>query len=242
MQANINRPYTFDRVVRMVLGTIFFVGTLYIINSLKNVLGPFVIALFIAYLMDPLVGFIQNKLRVRYRGLAVLIAMTFVLSTITILMLYLIPAFIQEMNKMVMLIRQYLQTVSAGGILPTGIDATIRELIHETELISLLSIDNIAAAAKKVLPGFWNLFSGSIQVVVGLVGILVILLYTIFILLDFQKLGDFLFGLVPGKYHDLVVGVVDDLASAMNLYFRSQGLIALIVGVLLAVLVYPWPL
>lgn len=235
MQTDSHRPYTFDRVVRMVLGALLFVGVLYAINHLKHVLGPFVIALFIAYLLDPFVGFIQNKLRVKYRGVSVIIAITIVVSIITVVLVYLVPTFIKEMNKMVMLIRQYLQSVGSLGILPGGMDTSIREMLREADLISHLSIDNIADTLKKVMPGFWNLFSGSVQILAGFIGLLVIILYTIFILLDFKKMGDFWFGLVPEKYKDVVELVVDDLAGAMDLYFRSQGLIALIVGVLLAI-------
>ena len=235
MASNVSRPYTFDRVVRMILGLLFFAGLLYVINLLKNVLAPFVIALFIAYLMDPLVNFIQNRLRVKFRAAAVLISVSLVLSLITVVLIYLVPAFVQEMNKMVILIKQYVQTVDAGQILPEEVEAAIKEVINETELISLLSFDNIALTIKKVLPGFWNLFSGSLQVLVGLIGMLVILLYTVFILMDFQKLRDFLIELVPGKYHTIVTHVVSDLAGAMDLYFRSQGLIALIVGILLSI-------
>nr|WP_321450616.1 AI-2E family transporter [uncultured Carboxylicivirga sp.] len=235
MSSDLNRPYTFDRVVRMVLGVVLLGALIYVINLLKNVLGPFVVAMFIAYLLDPLVNFIQFKLRVKYRAAAVIIAVTTVLSVITVVLVFLIPAFVQEMNKMVILIRQYVQGVDTGQILPETVESTIKDLIHETELITLLSVENIAIAIKRVLPGFWNLFSGSLQVLVGLVGVLVILLYTIFILMDFQKLRDFLIDLVPGRYHTLVTGITNDLAGAMDLYFRSQGLIALIVGVLLAV-------
>ncbi len=235
MSSDLNRPYTFDRVVRMVLGVVLLGALIYVINLLKNVLGPFVVAMFIAYLLDPLVNFIQFKLRVKYRAAAVIIAVTTVLSVITVVLVFLIPAFVQEMNKMVILIRQYVQSVDTGQILPETVESAIKDLIHETELITLLSVENIAIAIKRVLPGFWNLFSGSLQVLVGLIGALVILLYTIFILMDFQKLRDFLIDLVPGRYHTLVTGITNDLAGAMDLYFRSQGLIALIVGVLLAI-------
>ncbi len=235
MQPNTHRPYTFDRVVRMVMGAIVFIGILYAINYLRHVLGPFVIAMFIAYLLDPFVGFIQNKVRVKNRGVSVILAITIVVSIITIILVYLVPTFIQEMNKMVVLIRQYIQSVSSQGVLPAEIESSLKELLREVDLISYLSIDNITEAIKKILPGFWNLFSGSLQILAGFIGLLVILLYTIFILLDFQKLGEFWLDLVPERYKDIVTLVVDDLAGAMDLYFRSQGLIALIVGVLLAI-------
>ncbi|MBK3519051.1 AI-2E family transporter [Carboxylicivirga marina] len=235
MQNSPPRPYTFDRVVRMVMTALVFGAILYIVNLLKHVLGPFIIAVFIAYLLDPLVNFVQNKMRVRHRGLAVIITVIVVGSGLTMILLFLVPTFIQEMNRMVQLIRIYMQTVDVRGVLPFEMERGLKEIIRESELITHLNIDNIYEAFKKLLPGFWNLFSGSMRVVAGLVGVLVIVLYTIFILMDFQKMGKLWLGIIPSQYREVSSEVLDDLGHSMDLYFRSQGLIALIVGVLLAI-------
>jgi len=235
MQLNNPRPYTFDRVVRMILSTLIFVGFLYIINHLKHVLGPFVIAIFLAYLLNPIVTFIQNKIRIRHRGLAVMTTVVFVSALVFFILWFLIPAFIQEMNKMVQLIGLYIQSVNYRDILPGDTEQVIRDFIQESDLISYLNIENISKAAKKVLPGFWNLFSGSLNLLIGFIGLLVIFLYTIFILLDFEKLSQSWPSMMPERYRSITVDIVEDLKIAMNTYFRSQGLIALIVGILLAI-------
>ncbi|WP_430809380.1 MULTISPECIES: AI-2E family transporter [unclassified Carboxylicivirga] len=229
------RPYTFDRVVRMVLTTLVFGFILYVVNALKNVLGPFIIAIFIAYLLDPLVGFVQHRLRVKHRGASVLITVTVVGFIMSLIMFYLVPTFIQEMNKMVHLIHAYMQSVDVRGILPFDMDKSIRELIRDSDLVSYLSLENISQFLKKVLPGFWNLFTGSMHVIAAIVGLLVVVLYTIFILMDFRKLRRLGLGLIPVHYREVSGEIIDDLGHSMNLYFRSQGLIALIVGVLLAI-------
>lgn len=230
-----HQPYTFDRVVRMILTAVIFGAILYVVNMLRDVLGPFIIAVFIAYLLDPLVGFFQNTCRIRHRGLAVIITVFVVTLVLSLATVFLVPTFIQEMNKMVHLIREYLQSVEVRDTLPFELDKSIKELIRETELITYLNFDNITQMLKKVLPGFWNLFSGSMRVVASLVGVLVVLIYTIFILMDFQKMGRLWLGIIPVQYREVSSEVLEDLGSSMNLYFRSQGLVALIVGVLLAI-------
>ncbi len=229
------RPYTFDRVVRMVLTALIFGAVLYVVNLLKHVLGPFILAVFIAYLLDPLVSFVQVKMRVKHRGLAVLLTVFFVCLVLSIMMVYLVPAFIQEMNRMVHLIRIYMQSVDVRSALPFEMEKSLRELIRESELISYLSVDNVYQALKKLLPGFWNLFTGSMRVIAGIVGVLIVVLYTIFILLDFQKLGKLWLSILPARYRSVSAEVMEDLGHSMDLYFRSQGLVALIVGVLLAI-------
>ncbi|WP_430815010.1 AI-2E family transporter [Carboxylicivirga sp. RSCT41] len=229
------RPYTFDRVVRMVVTALVFGAVLYVINLLKHVLGPFIIAVFIAYLLDPLVNFVQNKMRIRHRGLSVLLTVSVVGAALTAIMLFLVPAFIQEMNKMVQLIRIYVQSVDVRDVLPFDWEHSLRDIIRDTDLVSYLNIDNIYGTIKKVLPGFWNLFSGSMRVIAGIIGMLIVVLYTIFILMDFQRMGQLWLGIIPSQYRKVASEIVDDLGHSMDLYFRSQGLIALIVGVLLAI-------
>ena len=72
------RPYTFDRVVRIVLTAIGIIGTLYLINRLKDALLPFLVAWLLAYLIQPLVQFIQFKMKVRNRMLALLCTLLFI--------------------------------------------------------------------------------------------------------------------------------------------------------------------
>ncbi|TRX66032.1 AI-2E family transporter [Carboxylicivirga sp. M1479] len=230
-----SRPYTFDRVVRMILSAVVFGAILYLVHTLRNVLGPFIIAVFIAYLLDPVVSFVQHKLYVKHRGASVLITVLFVGFIITLILVYLVPTFIQEMNRMVQLIRAYMNSVDVRGALPFELEKSIKEVIRETELDSYLNLENIYETMKKLLPGFWNLFSGSMRVLGGFVGVLVVVLYTIFILMDFRKMGRLWLGIIPVQYRDMSSEVLDDLGHSMDLYFRSQGLIALIVGVLLAI-------
>ena len=65
--------------------------------------------------------------------------------------------------------------------------------------------------------------------------VFLIMLYFIFILLDYEKIANGWPQLIPGKYRPFVEGLVEDVECNMNRYFRGQALIAFCVGVLLAV-------
>lgn len=52
-----SRPYTFDRVVRILAGLAVLAAAVWLVNMLRNVLLPFALACLIAYLLDPLVGY-----------------------------------------------------------------------------------------------------------------------------------------------------------------------------------------
>ena len=77
----IEQKITFDKLVRWV-GIVAAVGLSYwVINSLSGVLLPFFIAWLFAYLLYPLVLFVQNKLHVKIRALSIIIALLLVFGS-----------------------------------------------------------------------------------------------------------------------------------------------------------------
>ena len=69
------KEITFDKFVRWAGIIILILGILYVTNYLSSVLLPFFIAWFFAYLLYPVVMFIENKMHVRIRALSIIIAM-----------------------------------------------------------------------------------------------------------------------------------------------------------------------
>ena len=59
---------TFDKFVRWMLIAILVITVLYAINYLSGALLPFIIAWLFAYLLYPLVKFIQYKMKVKVRA------------------------------------------------------------------------------------------------------------------------------------------------------------------------------
>ncbi|MBP8760641.1 MAG: AI-2E family transporter, partial [Parabacteroides sp.] len=65
-----DKPFTFDRVARIVFSILMISGILYLVAILKNALLPFLIAWLMAYMMQPFVRFFQYKLKLRSRVLS----------------------------------------------------------------------------------------------------------------------------------------------------------------------------
>ena len=63
------KEITFDKFIRWAGVTLIVLAVLYMTNYLSSVLLPFFIAWFFAYLLYPVVKFIENKLHIRIRGI-----------------------------------------------------------------------------------------------------------------------------------------------------------------------------
>ena len=60
-----SRPYTFDRVVRLLIGCAIFAFIIWLLDLLKDVLLPFCVACLIAYLFEPFVQYNRSLLRLK---------------------------------------------------------------------------------------------------------------------------------------------------------------------------------
>ncbi len=230
---DLNRPYTFDRVARILVTLLIFTAIIFLIKRLGSVLLPFIIAVFMAYLLNPLVNATEKRLKTS-RGLSVIIVMLLFIAGFTGLLWWLIPTFLHEMNRMGHLVKIYLQSSYLHDSTMT-VEMKIKELIENYNLVQYLDVDSIMNLIPKLAPKFWTFVTGSINILTSTLGLLIIILYVIFLLIDFEKLSGSWSQIIPVKYRSLVEMVAFDLKESMQIYIRSQGLIALIVGIMMTI-------
>ena len=202
------------------------------IYILRNVLLPFMIAWLIAYLLNPIVRFIQKKLRLQRRFGAVLITFALLAAILTGLFVCVTPQIKNEIIQINNLISSYqLRSVSNNGI-PLSIQEFVADNIDFQRLKESLSRETATETLKYLVPAVQNVVSGGISFILGFTVVFIILLYLIFILLDYDKINQLWMNLIPHKYRSVVSKITLDVEKSMNNYFRHQALICLIVAVL----------
>lgn len=228
-------PYTFDRVIRLLIGLTVLVILYLLIRRLSPVLTPFFVGWLIAYLLHPLVSFFQYKLKLRSRILSIILTLISVFGAITGIILLLIPQISKEIKKVSEMIQNYTQTLSVDSFLPITWQNAIFEYFQSLNLLDAFNNPNIMEVAGKITPQLWGIVNGSLSFIIGMMVIVVVLLYVIFILKDYEKITAGWPSIIPPKQRDLVTGIFTDMEEGMNRYFRGQSLIALIVGVLFSI-------
>ena len=111
--------------------------------------------------------------------------------------------------------------------------------IHEA-----LNENNFANTMRNVLPQVWALLTQSVNIVVSVFTSFIILLYTFFILLDYEAIARGWIKLVPIKHREMTIRIVTDVQDGMNKYFRGQAFVAFCVGILFSIgfLIIDFPL
>lgn len=238
-----NKPFTIDRIIRIAIWIIFIVGLFLALRYLSDVLIPFAIAALLAYIMNPLVLFLQNKVRIKNRVLCVLISLVLIFGAFTGLALIIIPMVAQELSQMGDMVKNLASDPhldkKAQQYIPPSIWKEIDLLIANKEVQDFFHTDKfsdmVVEAAKKLLPNVIGLFSSVLHLLLSIMGFAIILLYLIFILLDYDKIMLQWTDLFPEQYHNSIKDVLKNFKIAMGSYFRAQTLIASLVGVLFAI-------
>ena len=193
------KKITFDSFIRGSIGCVLVVGILMLVERLSGVLLPFFIAWLIAYMIYPLVKLFQYKLRLKSRILSIFCAL-FLISAIGITVFYLlVPPMISEMSRMNDLLVTYL-TNGAGNNVPKNLSEFIHEYVDLQALNRILSEENILAAIKDTVPRLWTLLAESLNILFSIFTSFIILLYVVFILLDYEAIAEGWLHLLPNKY------------------------------------------
>lgn len=228
------QPYTFDRVVRLVISVFLFGIAFYFLYILKDVLLPFLVAWLIAYMLNPIVRFFQRKLHLAH-SLAVILTLLSTAGILTLVCIILEPYIEREIWQINSLIANYQLTDIGNNRLSVNISDMIARYINFNELKNSLSKDTIVEAVRYISPAIQSIFSNTISLLLGLAIVFITILYLIFILLDYDKINELWRYLIPPKHRPMVNRITNDVEYSMNKYFRYQALICLILSVLYAI-------
>ena len=227
------KTITLDQLVRWVGAGLLVLGILVLVNHLSSVLLPFFIAWFFAYLLYPMVKFVQYRLHVGSRALSIVITLVLVISVLAGVIYLIIPPMIEQFEKLGALASDYIQKEAHIKDIPAAIQLWINQNSREIE--RFFKSATFTDSLKTVLPGLFNVLGQTATIIIGVIASLITLLYMFFILLDYEYLTDNWIRIFPKKRRPFWQALAKDGAQALNNYVRGQGLVALIMGILFCI-------
>ena len=238
---NQKTPYTFDRVVRLIITAGVLLGLIWLFSYLSDVLFPFAAAMLLAYLTNPFVDWVQK--RISNRVVSVIICLFIIALLLILFIWFLVPMILSEITNMGRILSQLAGDAElakrAGKILPPEIWHAIKDFAASADIQAFFRDANIfkilQIVTQRVLPGVWGLITGTTSFLIGIVGLSVIGLYLVFILIDYQNISRGWSQLIPPAYRDAVVKFLEAFEKIMSRYFRGQAAVAAICGVLFAI-------
>jgi len=236
-----DKPYTFDSVIRLILGVLFFVGLVWLLGFLSDALVPFVAALLLAYLLNPLTTLVERG--VKNRGAAVAITLVGLLGAFIGLVWVVIPMVASEFSHMGKVLADLASNPVVANrfeaFLPPEIWSWLRNFADNPEARDLFSSDGaaklVSSIADKAMPGIAGFAKGTANILAGFLSLGIIILYVVFLLADFGSIKEKWQGYLPARYRANITEFIGEFERTMSLYFRGQVSIALLVGVLFSI-------
>ncbi len=227
------QKYTFDKVVRFLIIVAIVVAVYFVIRYLRGVLLPFFLAWFFAYLLYPIVRFVQYKLHVRVRVLATIITMLFVIGVIAGICWLIFPPMISQFELLGDLISNYVSQQNYKDSIVPAVQDFFRE--NEAHIRSYFEGGGFTAAIGKITSNLFSILGYTVDAVISVVASCIVILYMFFILQDYEYLSKNWVRMFPQKSRHFWRDVMEDVKNALNSYIRGQGLVAFCVGVLFCI-------
>ena len=236
-----DRSFTFGRVLQLALFAGLAWGLVLLLDYLSDVLLPFVIGLVVAYFLDPVTNRVQHVIKQRVlAALFTLVSITLAVSLVVWFMVPMVGNELADMGRTVSKMAANTELAQAAKEhLPENVWEEVNEILKRDDVKRYLTSDGAVQmakdTAKKLLPGVWGVLSGAANVLTFITGLLVIMLYVVFLLIDYDNMAARWRDYLPPGMRDDVSGFVGEFIQATNRYFRSQALVACCVAVLFAI-------
>ncbi|MBF1314524.1 MAG: AI-2E family transporter [Porphyromonadaceae bacterium] len=206
------------------------------VQAIWSVILPFLLAGIFAYVMMPLVRFFQYTLRLRSRGLSVILTLLLLGAVVYLAVIFIIPSINAEIEKTLQVISGY----SSGQdiltmILPRNIRNYLNGGLRWGNFPQQLSFEKVLENVKLLLDQVGGIINSTLSIFSWGLVFLIGFIYFVFILLDFENLARGFISLFPKTLRPTIRTISIDLDRYMNNYFRGQALIAISVGVLLSI-------
>ena len=230
------REFTFDRIARMLVLSVLILLIYVAVQAIWSIILPFLLAGIFAYVMMPLVRFFQYTLRLRSRGLSVILTLLLLGAGVYLAVIFIIPSINAEIEKTLQVISGY----SSGQdilmmILPRNIRNYLNGGLRWGNFPQQLSFEKVLENVKLLLDQVGGIINSTLSIFSWGLVFLIGFIYFVFILLDFENLARGFISLFPKTLRPTIRTISMDLDRYMNNYFRGQALIAISVGILLSI-------
>jgi predicted PurR-regulated permease PerM len=206
---------TLDRVVRFILGLAAIAVGLLIMYNYSNLVVFLVLAMILSYILDPFANRLQSM------GLNRTFGITLILATVILVLVFISTSVIPIIANQMAELTAQLTVDNIQQISERVEDQLINkfEFLPEGFLVDnitiafneLFNVNQISSIVSDALSIFTNIFSA----------VLVVPFAAFFFLKDGSKIRRDLLQLVPNKYFETTLTVIDKIEKRLGLYFRS---------------------
>ena len=215
--------WTADRIMQLIIGLAIGGVLVWLLVYLSDVLLPFFVACFVAYLLQPLVERNRRLIRRKGRILASIMTVLEVLIVVVAVVWIFMPQVVKELDSLGAILREIRTGQRPLPAEFAGVVDFVERKFSPEELKSMLSEFHLSTLISRGS----SLLDESLGVIFQALSWALTLIYVLFILIDYPQIVRGFKLIIPYKYRPGVMGIVREVQESMNHYFRGQGCVAL---------------
>ena len=204
-------------------------------SRLYGVLLPFFVSFLLAYVLDPVVVFIQTKCRVRNRALAVVLTLVLAIGIVAGAIAALRKPVMDQVNTAWAGFQNYIAAFNINQYVSAETQEKLLQWQENWDWQAALANPELTNSIKSLLPKIGNWITGGLSWLSELLVVFIGFMYLIFLMIDFPNIRANYSNFIPRKIRPQVVTLMGDIDRNMNAYFRGQATVAACVGVLFAI-------
>ncbi len=221
------------RLQELVLTIIFAFISLFLLRYAFMIFAPFVIAIVIASLLEPLVRYLAKKAPFG-RTLSVVIVLIFALTIIVFLLIIGVSRIYFELNRIVQTLPDYNTLIEQFEIIDAGGWQDLLEAWDVSPAIISAIEENLQAIFDAVRTSMLQLANMALNTVSGFPVALMTIFFsfvaTFFISRDKEKIRDNILKLFPDDWQNKVSKIMKELSTSAIGYIRAQLILISITG------------
>ena len=218
------------KLIDIVLVLVAIVVFIYIRKPLFSVINPFIYALVVAYLLDPLVKMLERK-KIK-RIWAILLVFLVILTVFIVLFATFIPMLSQEVGEFIDNIPSIFETVkkTIENFQVNGFQ------FIPSEMRDYFDLDKQLENISKYVEGFFNGLFGFLVASTGTIfDLFMTPLIAFYYLKDKEKIKNLILNVFPLRYREFVKRVGRDVNKVLGGFIKGQLTVAAFVGILMGV-------
>jgi predicted PurR-regulated permease PerM len=228
--AGASPPQVMRTVAVAFLTAAVVLGAFFLLWQVRTFIGWFVIALFLAAVLNPAVNWLQRRHRLMKRPLAIGLTYLVVLVALLLVVGIFVPVLTDQING-------FIKFVTTAANAPEGPTEYIKSLAKDNGLGGLFQrfSDQLVELRKQLGGVLQNLLSSSGQIALSVAGMIAalatVLTLTFFLLLGSERYVNAGVGLFPEAHQPLVRRLLSKSAGAISGYITGNLAISVICGI-----------
>ncbi len=217
----------------VVVGLVWFLA--WLVGSLGSMISQLMVALAVAYIFSPLVARLEGL--VKSRALAVVLLVVPLIASLALVAFLVVPRLVEELitfaSKLPGMLQVALSWLLQLLVVRFNVDLpqSVGEFMSRFGSTIQDSVPQVLVALKTAATGLYSGGAGVFKIASGLV---IIPVFSVYFLYDFDRIVEYFRSLVPRRYLDVVVRHAVLVDRAVASFFRGQLTVCLVLGSLYA--------